>query len=76
MPNVCSTYDERLARRIVAGEGREVQAATTFFERNSPVTFDDAIGMLEPHGQVTPSVLEHASRAWDVYWQLRDMPGD
>lgn len=76
MRNVCGTYNERLARRILAGEGREVQAGVTFFERNSPVTFDDAVCMLEAHGRITPRVLEHVSRAWDIYWQLRDMPGD
>ena len=76
MSLIATSFDERLARRILQGEGNEVQAAVTLFERHDPVTLEDAVGLLEAYGSVTPQAFEHAAEAWDIFWHLRDMPCD
>ncbi|MQA74754.1 MAG: hypothetical protein GEU88_10520 [Solirubrobacterales bacterium] len=76
MPCVSTTFDVRLARRVLLGEGREVEAALAFFERNDPATLEEAVGLLEAHGRITPQAFEHAAKAWDMYWNLRGAPCD
>lgn len=76
MPVVSQTFDERLARRVLWAEGNEVQAAITFFDHREPVTLEDAVAQLEAYGPITSQAFEHAAKAWDIYWHLRDMPGD
>lgn len=76
MSLVSTSFDERLARRILRCEGNEVTAAMTLFERQAPVTMDDAMNLLETYGPISPQAFDHAVTAWDTYWHLRDMPGD
>jgi sirohydrochlorin ferrochelatase len=76
MSLTASTYDERLARRILRGEGGEVKAAITFLERQEPVTLEQAVDLLETYGRVPPVALEHFVKAWSIYWQFRDTPCD
>lgn len=71
-----SSFDERLARSVLRAEGDELRTAITFFERHDPVTLEDALALLAAYGPITPQAFEHAAKAWDIYWHLRDMPGD
>jgi hypothetical protein len=77
MPLVASSYDRRLARRVLLEERDAVEAAVTLFERREPASLEEAVGLLEAYGeQVTAAAFEHAAEAWNVYWHLRDMPED
>lgn len=76
MALTATSWDERLTRRILQGEGSEVQAAVTFFEHHDPVTLDEAVELLEPYGRVTPEAFEQLARAWSIYWHQRYMSWD
>jgi hypothetical protein len=76
LPLVATTFDERLARRVLLGEGDEVRAATTFLERHDPATLEEAVTLLEAYGRVSPKAFDHLVEAWSVYWLLRDTPCD
>lgn len=76
MSLISTSIDERLARRILQLEGNEVRAAVAFYERHQPATLDDAARLLESYGPMTPEAFDAVAMAWDVYWHLKDMPGD
>lgn len=76
MSLIAASFDERLARRILYGEGREVEAALNFFERHEPATLEEAAELLESYGPVTSRAFEHIAEGWSIHRHMRGMPGD
>lgn len=70
------SYDERLARALLAGDDDDVQAAVTLFERHGPASLAEALELVTAYGTLSPEAFDRFSRAYDIHRHVSDMPGD
>lgn len=68
-------YDEHLIQCFLNGDADEQQnAVMTLWERHSPGTFDEALALVAPPRRLTARQERNFSKAWDLYWQVKDRP--
>lgn len=72
---ILTGYERHLVQRVASCAGA-TEAALALFERRQPATLREAMQLLQSEGILDPRASEEALKAWDLYWQLHDRPGE
>jgi NADPH-dependent ferric siderophore reductase len=71
-----SSYEARLARRVLLGDASASPAAMELLDRCQPQTIDAAVALLAEQGNVSVDAFDCLADAWTTYRHLIDLSWD
>ena len=71
-----SSYERKLADRVLFGGMNAAEAAMVLLENCQPETLDDAVALLTRHGQLTVEAFDRVADAWGVFRDIGHLSWD